>query len=136
MDIINQEKKYPTLVELVNDPQNPNKVEITNLPFAASNALNVQVATGSINVYQIRPNSGRFNVTLDNVLLLQSDGTFVPIPLATILTNVTQANIDSTLASYKTAYAILTAGVASATLHYSKLQSNGTTTSEVYSLKD
>lgn len=126
----------PTKVQLVNGEGELVEVEVKNLPFNSSgNGIVVQVVSGVL-INQLRPSASRYNVFLDNILLLQGDGTFIPIPLCTMLTSVSQVDLDNTLASYKTAYATLVSGVTAATLHYSKMSSNGVTTSEVYNLKD
>ena len=97
----------------------------------------MQVIGGAISLSSIRPSSSTlFNVFLDNILLLQSDGTFVPIPLNSFFLSLSQTYINNLLDSYKTAYSTLVSGVTAATLHYSKQSSNGSVTSEVYNLKD
>lgn len=98
--------------------------------------VQISSAGSGLQIYTERPTTGNYIVQLDNILLLQGDGTFVPIPLNSKLTNMTTTAINNMLVSYKIAYATLVSGVTAATLHYSKMASNGATTSEVYSLKD
>lgn len=138
MDIINQEKKYPTLVEVVNNPNNPTKTEVTNIPIVETSGQPYVLVRlgGGVTLQAMRPQSSYFNVCLDNILLLKGDGTFSPIPLNSTFTNMTNTNINNLLASYKAAYSVLVASVAAATLHYSKMNSTGVVTSEVYDLKD
>lgn len=138
MDIQSNETKHPSLVEVVNKDNAPIKADILNLPLtqiSGENFVLVRVG-GSVQVQSFRPLYGNFNVYLDNILLLQGDGTFVPIPLNTFFSNITQIQLNNALDSYKTAYATLVSGVTAATLHYSKITNTGLATSEVYDLKD
>lgn len=134
---LSTEKQRPQLVEIVNNSANPNYTEVTNLPIIETSGQPYVLVRlgGGVTVQALRPQSSYYNVSLDNILLLQSDGTFVPIPLNTTLTNITTTNLNNALESYKTAYATLVAPVAAATLHYSKMSSSGVVTSEVYNLK-
>lgn len=131
---LSTEKQRPQLVEVVNNSSNPTQVEVTKLRFSAGGSLSTTGVVTNLNSF--RPSGvSSFNVFLDNILLLQSDGTFVPIPLCTFLSNITNTQLNNALASYKTAYATLVSGVTAATLHYSKMTNTGTITSEVYDLK-
>lgn len=138
MDINFENPTFPRKVEIVNNSEEPLEAHIKDLPLTQTgSAVYVSLTGGSLTSLQsVRPNSGNFNVFFDNILLLQSDGGFFALPLTTWVLNSTQSNLNSALASYKSAYSTLVSGVTSATLHYSKLSNGGVLTSEVYNLKD
>lgn len=133
---LNSEKQRPQKVEVVNNSSNPTKTQVINLPLQENGSSVYVNVRNSLTLQVIRPQFSCFHVQLDNILLLQSDGGFFAVPLNTTLTNMSSSNLENTLASYKAAYALLVSGITSATLHYSKMASNGVTTSEVYNLKD
>lgn len=133
---LSTEKQRPQLVEVVNNSSSPTATEVVNLPMSDNGSSVYVNVRNSPTLQAIRPQSSYFHVQLDNILLLQSDGGFFAVPLNSVLTNMTNSNLNNALASYKIAYSVLTAGVASATLHYSKMTSSGVVTSEVYNLKD
>lgn len=134
---LNTEKQRPQKVEVVNNPDSPTEVKVLNLPLSGSGNVLANIVGGNVGINTMRPSSSTlYNIYLDNILLLQSDGTLVPLPLNSFFMSVNQTQINNILASYKTAYSVLVSGITAATLHYSKQSSNGNATSEVYDLKD
>lgn len=125
----------PTKVQVVNEDSEPVKAEIDNLPLASDGS---SIRAQLVNSYILGLSAGsttNFIVTFDNILILNADGGFASLPLHTSLYNVTQSQINSSLANIKAAYATLVANATSATLHYCQFNNTKIIQSYTYDLK-